>query len=676
MDRLNLYLQDGAVTYYSNTEHEEERLQRFDILYQRAKSAQLLDPELRPDTLDKYRRAYSGELGALQKDGAENRNKHLRHLRKVVYEFIESKVDNSVPMPKMSARYRRDKYLVDVTESYIKDNLDTSFAKYVNDAAERSTYIDGTSWFKVCWDSDDNTAERSGHVRVEVLPVDRVIPQPGVSDYRDLEYIFERSSVSSSLLYELYGRLIMPVNNDSNIVEVVNCYYLNDDGVVGLFSWAEATRQVICDEVDWQVRKIRRCTNCGAVQPVQTTCDNCGHSHFRYKVADEEILAEDLLEVRNPYIDGESNDPNAENVTQVFAYAGTKIPFYRLRQLPFVPRPAVSRIGSLYGTSEVKMILEEQDATNKMLTKSLDKGLKSGTVITKPATIRVGDMDDTVKMVSVRTAEEAQMVQAKQLVSDVSQDMVLANMYYESARSSSGVTESFQGKSDSTAVSGKAKMYAAAQSAGRIQSLREMKAASFAGMYELVLKYLLAFSDEPVRFTRLLPNGETSEVEWNKYMFLAKDKYGAFYYRDDFKFNTDAASTMSQDRATMWQETDNKFVQGMLGSPADPRTLELYWNIMSSFEYPLARLALSGIKDNSKHLPYQVEQALMNNPELLQQVMATIEEGQEHRGGARANSGPEGNGATHSANVERTNERNRANNQQTVSSAQQGGVSV
>ena len=30
------------------------------------------------------------------------------------------------------------------------------------------------------------------------------------------------------------------------------------------------------------------------------------------------------------------------------------------------------------------------------------------------------------------------------------------------------------------------------------------------------------------------------------------------------------------------------------------------------------------------------------------------------RGGARPNSGPDGNGATHAANVERTNERNRA----------------
>lgn len=673
MDRLSLYLHDGTINYYCNTAEEEQRLDQFDTLYQRSKAAQECDKELTATTLDKYRRAYRGELGGLNKDGKESKNKPLRHLRKVVYEFIESKIDNSIPMPKMVARHRTDKYLVEVTEAFIKDNLDNLMAKYVNDAAERSTYIDGTSWFKVCWDPEDSTHNIPGRVRIETLLVDQVVPQPGVKDYKQLEYIFERNTMSTSRIYDLYGRMIQPIADDTNMVDVISCYYLNDDHIVGLFMWAEHTRQVICDEKDWQIRKIRYCTTCGAIQPTQTICDNCGHKTFKYKNAEEEILQEDLLETHNPYEAGETDNPDAENVTTVFASAGTKIPFYRIRQLPFVPRPAVSRMDSIYGMSEVKMILEEQDAVNKLLTKGLDKGMKSGTVITKPKTISLGDMDDTVKIVGVRTVEEAQMVQAKQLTSDTSQDLVLSNLFYESARSASGVTESFQGKSDSTAVSGKAKMYAAAQSAGRIQSLREMKAAAFAGVYELVLKYLLAFSNEPIKFTRTLPNGDVSEVEWNKYMFLAKGPYGEYYYRDDFQFNTDAASTLSQDRAAMWQETDNKFIQGMFGNPADPRNIELYWNIMSSFDYPLARLALAGIKANSQHLPPEIEQALLQNPELLQQLMAMQAEGTDQRGGARPNSGPDGNGATHSANVERTNERNRAANTQPVGSAQTGG---
>ena len=212
------------------------------------------------------------------------------------------------------------------------------------------------------------------------------------------------------------------------------------------------------------------------------------------------------------------------------------------------------------------------------------------------------------------------------------------------------------------------------QSAGRIESLRVMKAAAYSGLYELIFKYLLAFSDESRKFVRTLPNGNEQEEVWNKYMFLAKDDYGQIYYRDDFHFDSDAASTLSQNRVQMWQETQDKFVQGALGNPQDPRTLEVFWNIMNSLQYPLAKLALAGIRDNTQHLPQEVEQAIMQNPQLMQMIAQTLQQGKEQRGGARPNSGPAGNGATQRANIERTNERNRASNRDVDAfSAQQGG---
>ena len=79
----------------------------------------------------------------------------------------------------------------------------------------------------------------------------------------------------------------------------------------------------------------------------------------------------------------------------------------------------------------------------------------------------------------VRSAEEAAMVQAKQIYADIQYDIATAQLFYESGRSSSGVTESFQGKIDNTATSGRAKEISAMQSAGRLESLRIMKAAAF-----------------------------------------------------------------------------------------------------------------------------------------------------------------------------------------------------
>lgn len=674
IDRLNLYLQDTNAKSYVNTEKENMLLDKFSTLYSLAKSAQENSEEANSANIEKWRKAYEGTLGALTKDGKISSRKS-RSLRKMVYELIESKVDNSIPMPKMTPRYKEDLPLVNVTENYLKFEVDQIFTKFLNDKSERATYVDGTSWYKVWWDSLDNTHERSGNVKIDLCTCDQIVPQPGVSDYRNLEYIFERKNVSLSRLWDIYHRRIIPVSPETGIVETISCYYLNDSRAVGLFMYAPASMQVICHEEDWQIRKLRKCDMCGTVNPIGDKCRVCGHEHFSYKNADVEILEEDLMEIYNPYEVGETEDPREKDKheAKVFIPAGTEIPFYHIRQLPFVPRPAISSLNSIYGVSEVKISLEAQDAINKVLTKAVDKTLKSGSILTKPEKLKVNDSDDTFKILSVRTAEESAMIQSKQVLADTSQDLVLSATMYENGKASSGVTESFQGAKDSSATSGKAKEYAAAMTAGRIESLRVMKTAAFAGLYELVLKYLLAFSDETRKFVYTLPDGAQKEESWNKYMFIDKDKYGTYYYRDDFHFESDPAATLSQNRVQMWQETQDKFIQGAMGNPSDPRTLKLFWNIMDSLQYPLAKIVLAGIKDNEQHLPFEIEQALMANPQLLQTVVQSLQGGSGQQGGARPNSGPAGNGNTHRANVEKTNAVNRAKNRQPVNSAQQGG---
>lgn len=676
LTRVDMYLQRNISEQYVNTEEENELVDKFAELYSLALSAQQNTEEANPKNLAKWRKAYYGTLNALTKDGEESTRKG-RSLRKMVYELIESKIDNSIPMPKIRPRYKTDLPLVSVTENYLKFEVDGIFTKYLNDRSERSTYVDGTSWYKVWWDSLDNTHERSGNVKIDLCRVDQIVPQPGVSDYRQLEYIFERKEISLTRIWDLYHRRIIPTEANTNVIEVISCYYLNSNRVVGLFMYAPHSRQVICNEEDWQIRKLRTCTVCGTVNPTGDTCRNCGSKTFKYENATEEILENDLEEIYNPYDVGETDDESEKEhyKSRVFLTAGTKIPFYKITQLPFIPRPAISSLDNIYGTSEVKVTLESQDAINKLLTKALEKTMKSGTILTKPEKLKIGDSDDTIKVLSVRTTEEAAMVQSRPVVADTSQDLVMAATLYESGKASSGVTESFQGAKDSSATSGKAKQYAAVMTAGRIESLRVMKSAAFAGLYELVLKYLLAFSDEPRKFVRILPNGSQKEEVWNKYMFLDKDKYGNIYYRDDLRFDSDPASTLSQNRAQMWQETQDKFVQGAFGNPADPRVLELFWNIMDSLQYPLAKVVLAGIKENSQHLPPEVEQMIMTNPELQALIAQTLQSSGEQRGGARPNSGPVGNGATHASNVERTNERNRSLNREVISSPQSQGVS-
>lgn len=674
--RLNLYLRRHQPKPYKNTEREQKLVDKFNMLYVEALAEHESCENVKPANLDKWRKAYKGTLNALKRNGEES-SRQSRQLYKTIFEVIESIVDNSIPMPKLKPRYKSDLPLVEITENYLKFEADRILTKYINDKSERATYIDGTSWYKVWWDSLDNTHERSGDVKIELCTADQIIPQPGVTDYKQLEYIFELKDVSVSRIYDLYGRII-DSESATGLVKTVSCYYLNEDHVVGLFMWCPTTMQVICNEKDWQIRKLRKCTNCETINPASEECRVCGNTTFKYSNAYNEILEEDINEIYNPYDANETDDPAQKDQMAVrkFLTAGTEIPFYKITQLPFVPRPAISDVNSIYGISEAGMLLDMQDMINKLATKSADKTLKSGAVVTKPARAKISDTDESFKVLGVNSPEEATMVQVKQIVADTSQDIILTNMMYDSAKSASGVTDSFQGKRDTTATSGKAKQYSAALTAGRIESLRVMKAAAFAGVYELILKYLLAFSDETRKFVKILPDGEQKEELWNKYMFLAKDKYGNIYYRDDFHFDSDTASTLSQNRVQMWQETQDKFIQGAFGNPSDPRVLELFWNIMDSLQYPLAKVVLAGIKSNSQHLPPEIEQALMNNPQILQNAVAQIEDTQDQRGGARPNSGPTGNGASKAANMERTNERNRATNRSTIASPQQMSANV
>lgn len=675
---IDMYLQWSVpIDAYVNTPEEQILLNKFVALFSIAKGAKESNALANDENIAKWRKAYYGTLGALNKDGSISKRKS-RQLRKIAYEFVESKIDNNIPLPKMSPKYKSDLPLVQVTEDYLKYNIDNIFSKYLNDRSERSTYVDGISWYKVWWDSLENSYETSGTVKVDVCLADQIVPQPGVSDWRQLEYIFELQQISLSRIYKLFGRRITPISGDSSqmaepaqqadlsTITMITCYYLNEDRIVGRFAWAQHSQQVICNEHDWQIRKLRTCTKCGQIVPQALECPICGSKSFKYENAKTEILDQDLMEVYNPYDVGETDDPDAkdEYKSRVFLTKGTEIPYYRLRMLPFIPRPAVSSIESLYGVSEVMVLLELQDMTNKLYTKMTDKTLSSGAIVTKPQRVKINDTDDGIKQVDVRTYEESQMVQTKQIMADTSQDIVAAQMLYDSAKASSGVTDSYQGKYDASATSGKAKEFAAMQSAGRIESLRIMKAAAFSGLYELVLKYLLAFSDESRRFVKVLPDGSTTEEEWNKYMFLDRDKYGELYYRDDFSFSSDPAATLETNRVAMWQEIQSQFIQGAFGNPQDPRTLELFWNMMDQQQYPLAKMVLAGIKDNSQHLPPEIEQMLLQQPEILQQVIATMQQSGMMtgggQGGARPNSGPDGNGATHAANVTRTNARNQA----------------
>ena len=674
--RVLTYLNADKSNNYVNTVEENELVNLWKQKFVIAK-AEYEKSRCNSQKVKTWRDAYEGIIYKTDENGNQT-TETVKPLRRLAYELIEDKVNPRIPAPKMSPRYHADLVPVNATEHLIKHEMNKMLSEETHSESEHSTLIDSTSWFKVSWNPFDNTHERSGMPIVEVCPIDTVFPQPGIYDYKRLEYIFEVGTITQAQCKDLFGRtVISPDNND--IVEIVTVYYLNEDRHLGRFIWVEATGQVLANELEWAIRKRRECAKCHTVAPIAAECPICGSKKFEYVSVKEETLTEDMPLITNPYRAGTSMDPK-DDIDQIDEAqtipAGTVIPHYLIRQLPFVPRRNVKLARSLYGISEVELMLENQEETNRFLNKASRKSAASKTYITKMRDTAITNENDELSYIDVDDPKEVSAIQPKQVLSDINEEMAMAATLYDYAKSTSGITNTDQGKADTTANSGKAKQIQLAASEQRKQAPNTMRDAAYAGLYELIFKFMLAFSDEERSFVNLLPDGTQREEVWSKYMFLSRDDNGDFYYRDDFAWSVDTASDITQDRMTMWQLIDQDFLNGTMGNELDPaRAMKMYWQMKEQFGYPTAKYALAYINDSVKHLPTQIEQLLVNNPEALQLALSFIQDTQKAAmgggsgtavqgmgaGGARPNSGPDGNGATHAANVQKTNNKNRAN---------------
>lgn len=649
VDRVKMYLPGNRSAGSSqNADKDNERLSLFRELFYYAKAAQESNETMKPEYITKCRKAYKGILNTLNKQGVES-PKRSRRLDKSIFEAIESMTTVELPGPKISAASREDIPLIRTTEDFLKFQMNNHMNQYMHQDLQKAVPIDGTAFMKISWDPFNRTYDRSGDIRLDLRTLDQIVCQPGVRDYKNWEYIFEVRAVSISEIYDLYGKKLVNTQNDraqasntngskntTNVTTVVSCYYLNSDRIVGHFMWQLDTNIVIADEDDWMIKKVRRCTLCDTINPVQTECKVCGNNKFKYKPVEYEIADRNYMKLHLEYVADKDEQGNTVGkkekwVSTPLIEKEEEIPSYRLRQLPFVPVICIKDVESIFGLSLASLLLDNQDMNNKLLNKIADKVLKSGIILSKPDNRKLADNDDTIKVMDVKTVDEASMIHSFDVNPNISSDIALYQMSYQNMKNISGVQDSYTGKQDTTAESGKAKQVATLQTIGRLEPLRKLVDTGYAGIYELMFKFYLAFSDKKRKFIRVLPDGSEVDAEWDKYMFLDKDdETNELFYRDDFKFEANTTSNSSNERSNMWQVFQQELTLGTLGNPSDPRTLELYWKLKDMYQFPGADIARTGIKENSNHLPQEVEQVLMQNPELVQQIMASVQGGKQN----------------------------------------------
>lgn len=520
-------------------------------------------------------------------------------VRNIVAECVESLVDSSIPQPKVTARRKEDEPLAALVEDILRAELDRLPFEQLNDLDERTTPIQGGDFFHVEW-SCDGCAD--GELSVSLCHPRQVLPQPGVTSIEDMDYIILEQPQTKQRIRRLFGVDVSDEGEEDpgargsetaqdELVSLMTGYYRDERGEIGRVRWVGDTllEHLPC----YQAHVLRRCAQCGAV--MDEVCPVCGGEQWQRSPQEFfELPADALRSDGSPLLDKAAGGWEAPGPDPA-APAPVEIPYYRPGRYPLVLRKNVSLFGRLLGDSDVDKIRDQQNAIKKAGTRLEEKLDKGGSIVTLPKQLPLRRTDEELKIVELDNPSQRSMIDVLTIQPDISRDLAYLEYNYQASRQILGLTDSFQGRTDSTALSGVAKQFAAAQTAGRLESKRIMKQAAYGALFELMFRFLLAYCDQPRTVARRSPDGKVSYVQFNRYDFLQRDELGNWGWNDDFLFGVDASSTLANNRSAMWAETLTSLKNGAFGDPTELDTLILYWGKMELLHYP-------GAKDTKEQL--------------------------------------------------------------------------
>ena len=218
--------------------------------------------------------------------------------------------------------------------------------------------------------------------------------------------------------------------------------------------------------------------------------------------------------------------------------------------------------------------------SKKAVTAVEEKVLRGGAIIKKLTGHNV-NLKNLLYQVVEGDINELSALQAINLQADIRQDMEFIASQYKAAQNTLGITDSFQGKPDTTAKSGLAKQVSINQSSGRLMSKQFNKKNSYKELFEIMFEFKLAFYDDVRPFIKKKITGNIEYGEFNKYDFVEQDDAGVWYYNTDFLFSADAGEGIPKDKMWLMSQTVQFASTGFLSKTQ-------FWNAMHDLGYPNA----------------------------------------------------------------------------------------
>lgn len=578
-------------------------------------------------------------------------------------ELIEAQIDSNIPQPAVQPRKtsQRNRELADIIVVAIRNELDRLPSEQLNDLDERMSRIMGGSVYLTEWDNTQKTHRTVGELLSRLVSPLEFIPQETVCDVDKMDYFFLAFEETKERIKAKYGKDVENESIDGTVsdrdfgkaedlvTQIVGFY--RSAGNIGCISWAGDT--LLVDESNYFARKDKVCANCGKTQAHGEKECICGFAQWEKRDRAFETLKQDLVRRDGTIIPAWSPvrengelifEPYEEPVTDPYTGAQmvrrilqdgmvvgeepvtqsklrpkmekTKIPYYTPKDFPIAVRRNMSVFQKFFGESDCHVIREQQIQANKAMTKIDRKICKTSEFFTKPRDLnfKLSNDNDDLGVLNVEAPAQMAMIKAVSLQFDmVAEYTVLERAYYE-AKSLLAVSDSFQGKADPTAQSGKAKEIQVAQAAGIQRSKRVMKNAAYATLFRNMFWFLLAFADEPRTYTTMDANGQQVEKVFSRYDFLEQDEWGNWYYNDEFVFSVDEAGAMQTDKRFLLEDVRVDFNMGAFGNPTDPETILMYWKEKEVLSYPNAKRMVKYWQDKLEQQKLLQSKQMPENP--------------------------------------------------------------
>lgn len=494
-------------------------------------------------------------MSSIYQDSDAGQTADARQVVNIVFQLIESQIDVNMPVPAVSPREEEDdgerRDMIEGKLTYMVENVEM---RRMNTENERIAKKNGMAWFKVRFDPSFKAHSYVGRIDTKNPHPVNIITQPDVFRVSEMDYMFHLENRTLNHVCREYGEEFREILQDESpeyawldkfdsyeqtttssnkgILSVVECWYKDKDGDVGVITWVRDT--ILRDQPKFFYKR-----------------DESG-----------QIMEYEEIEVEGV------------GMVQVRCHVPDRFPFIPLYNIPLEK--------SIRGKADPEIIFDQQEGIKKMLSIEEEKQVQGTTkIITRKGSGLAGKITNATMQV-LETDEPSQDVVAIDLKTPSQGANDLYGIYLQAAKDALGVTEASQGRAESTTLSGRALEQLSAQTAGRMQTKKEEKDIAYTELFRLWYDFLLAYADDPVPYRGKGKDNKPVFGYWDKSKLVKQDAAGEWYYPEP-DINIQAETAMMKDQ---------RFVLDLMQN-AGPRLDNVgYWMLAESIGIPNATAIL------------------------------------------------------------------------------------